>query len=154
MMRISDALPPTICFRVTRSCNARCGFCLAPYDGTHPDEFTLSNRIDWLLSRGVETIHFCGGEPTIHSALPKLLAKVRASGRKSKLTTNGIVISDELVPVLKAAQTLVKVSLHGDREHHDKMVGRVAFDPAICNLRRLLAAGVPASVQTTLVAGV
>ena len=51
-------LPPMICFRVTRSCNARCGFCLVPPDGAHPNVDTLTLRIDWLLSRGVKTIHF------------------------------------------------------------------------------------------------
>src|SRR5688572_13919785 len=96
-------LPTAICFRVTRYCNARCGFCLAPPDGHHPDAETLADRIDWLLSRGVKTIHFCGGEPTIHPGLVKLLGHVRARGRRTKLTTNAIEISDALVTALRAA---------------------------------------------------
>lgn len=145
-------LPPTICFRVTRYCNARCGFCLAPPDGTDATANTLMRRIDWLLARGVRTIHFCGGEPTIHPALPQLLAHVRAQGGKSKLTTNGIKVSDALLSVLRAARSQVKVSLHGDRKHHDEIVGREAFDDTTRNLRRLVAAGVFTSVQTTVVA--
>ena len=50
-------LPSAICFRVTRYCNARCGFCLAPPDGAHPDRDTLIHRLDWLIDRGVEVIH-------------------------------------------------------------------------------------------------
>ena len=145
-------LPMTICFRVTRYCNARCGFCLAPPDGSHPDGNTLAHRIDWLLSRGVKTVHFCGGEPTIHPALPQLLARVHARGAKTKLTTNAIALPDALLPILRAIGTEVKVSVHGDREHHDKIVGRVAFDSTTRNLRRLLDARVSTSVQTTVVA--
>ena len=146
-------LPPMICFRVTRYCNARCGFCLAPPDGTNAAAGILTNRIDWLLSHGVKTIHFCGGEPTIHPALPQLLAHVQARGGKSKLTTNGIKVSDELLSALRATRAQVKVSLHGDRAHHDEIVGRAAFDDTTHNIRRLVAAGISTSVQTTVVAG-
>ena len=146
-------LPPMICFRVTRYCNARCGFCLAPPDGAHPSAAVLAQRIDWLMARGVKTIHFCGGEPTIHPALPELLGYLHARGGHSHLTTNGIALPELLLPALRAAGTRVKVSLHGAKQHHDAIVGRAAFDLTTLRLRRLLAAGIPAAVQTTVVAG-
>ncbi len=146
-------LPRSICFRVTRYCNARCGFCLAPPDGAHPDGDTLVDRVDWLLDRGVTTIHFCGGEPTIHPALRQLITHTHGRGGRTKLTTNGIAISDEVVAALRMAGTRVKVSLHGDREHHDHIVGRQAFDRTTRNLRRLVAAGVHTAVQITVIAG-
>jgi MoaA/NifB/PqqE/SkfB family radical SAM enzyme len=149
-MRIN--LPSTICFRVTRNCNARCGFCLAPPEGVQPDETTLIKRIDWLFSHGVETFHFCGGEPTVHPALPELLTHVHAMQGKSRLTTNAISISEDLISTLVGTGTLVKVSLHGDRRHHDEMVGRRAFDRTTRNLSRLIAGGARVSVQTTVVA--
>lgn len=146
-------LPAMVCFRVTRYCNARCGFCLAPPDGAHPPADVLMQRLDWLADRGVRTIHFCGGEPTIHPALPELLAHAHARGHGSRLTTNGIALPDRLQPVLRLARTRVKVSLHGDRAHHDAIVGREAFDLATAHLRQLLSAGIPVAVQTTVVAG-
>ena len=146
-------LPPAVCFRVTRACNARCGFCLAPPQGREPDADTLVHRLDWLLSRGVRAIQFCGGEPTLHPALAQLIAHVHGQGGKARLTTNAILLPDSLLPVLRATATRVKVSLHGDRDHHDAMVGRTAFELTTRNLRRLLAAGVATSVQTTVVAG-
>lgn len=149
-----NSLPPQVCFRVTRFCNARCGFCLAPPDGgVHPPAALLRGRIDWLLAHGVRTIHFCGGEPTIHHGLAGLIARVREQGAKSKLTTNGIALSDELIPVLRATRTQVKVSLHGDQPHHDQIVGREAFRPATATIQRLLSAGVAVSIQTTIVTG-
>jgi MoaA/NifB/PqqE/SkfB family radical SAM enzyme len=93
------------------------------------------------------------GRPTIHPALPQLIAHAPRRGAKTKLTTNGIAISAEAVAALRMAGTRVKVSLHGDRGHHDRIVGRQAFDRTTGNLRRLLAAGIHTSVQTTVVAG-
>ena len=147
-------LPLMVCFRVTRFCNARCGFCLAPPDGgIHPPAALLKTHIDWLLARGVKTIHFCGGEPTIHKELPQLIHHVRAGGGKCKLTTNGIAVSDTLIAVLQKTRTEVKVSLHGDRQHHDEVVGCEAFAKTTETIRRLIANQVSTSVQTTIVAG-
>ena len=145
-------LPDIVCFRVTRYCNARCGFCLAPPDGVHPDADILIERLDWLLARGVNTVHFCGNEPTIHPSITQLIEYVHSRNGKTRLTTNGIAIRDTLIEVLRAVRTEVKVSLHGDREHHNKMVGCDAFDKTTENLRRLVTSGVRTSVQTTVVA--
>jgi len=148
------ALPDSVCFRVTRYCNARCGFCLAPPDaGIHPPAASLLHRIDWLIDGAVRTIHFCGGEPTIHPGLADLVLHVKDRGGKSKLTTNGIKLPEALPKALRAAGTQVKVSLHGNQEWHDKMVGRTAFDDTTANIRVLLSAGVPTSIQTTIVSG-
>lgn len=148
------ALPSMICFRVTRFCNARCGFCLAPPDGgKHPDATALKERIHWLLSHRVKTIHFCGGEPTIHHALPELISYVSSMGGKSKMTTNGMAISDQLIATLRSSKTEVKVSLHGDEQHHNRILGRDAFDKTTDNIKRLLKAGIATSVQTTIISG-
>ena len=145
--------PQSVCFRVTRACNARCGFCLAPWDGEHPSAEVLLHRIDWLTDRGVRTVHFCGGEPTIHPALASLIARTRERGATARLTTNGISMPEPLLEALRRHRVHVKVSLHGGRAWHDRMVGRPAYDAATGTLQRLLSANVAASVQTTLVAG-
>lgn len=149
---MKPALPQQLCFRVTRHCNARCRFCLAPPDDVHPDTDVMKQRLDWLLSRGVRTIHFSGGEPTTHPGLPELIAWVHAHGGKTKLTTNAIAITDALVQALREADTEVKVSLHGDRDHHNAMVGVRSFDHTTGNLKRLLASGIRTSVQATIIA--
>lgn len=100
----------------------------------------------------MDTIHFCGGEPTIHPDPPELIQHVQACNKHSKLTTNAIALPDDLVPILRAANTFVKVSLHGDRDHHDQIVGRAAFEHTTKTIRRLIAAGVSTSVQTTVIA--
>lgn len=147
-------LPSMICFRVTRFCNARCGFCLAPPDGgVHPAVAVLKERIDWLFANNIKTIHFCGGEPTIHRQLHELIEYVHSQNRKSKLTTNGIALSDQLLQALFTTKTQVKVSLHGPKAHHNEVVGCDAFDKTVATIRRLVTAGISTSVQTTIVAG-
>lgn len=149
----SPKLPEVICFRITRNCNARCRFCLAPPEGDQPSETTLKRRIDWLLAHGVKIIHFCGGEPTIHPALTELLSYVQRQGGKSRLTTNAIAISEKLLSRLRATNTEVKVSLHGDQDHHNAILGVTSFQHTINNIKRLLTAGIRTSIQTTIVAG-
>jgi len=146
-------LPDRICFRVCRCCNARCGFCLAPSNGTMVDGDTLVRRLDWLMSHGVRAFDFCGGEPALHPDLPQILAHVHSRHKKTKVTTNGIEISASLVSAFRATATRVKVSLHGDRAYHNNMVGCDAFDKTTANLRELLRVGVSTSIQTTVVAG-
>jgi molybdenum cofactor biosynthesis enzyme MoaA len=96
---------------------------------------------------------FCGGEPTLHPKLPRLLAHVQTRRKKTALTTNGIEIFGSLVSALRATKTRVKVSLHGDRTHHNALVGCDAFDKTTANIRDLLRAGIATSLQTTVVAG-
>lgn len=145
-------LPLKVCFRVTRFCNARCGFCLAPPDGgVHPAVARLKHYIDWLFERGVKSIHFCGGEPTIHHNLPQLIDYVYEKGGKPKLTTNGIAISDELISSLYNSKTQVKVSLHGPDEFHNAMVGRTVFDSTTASIKRLITSGIRTSIQTTII---
>jgi len=147
-----QGLPEQVCFRVTRHCNARCRFCLAPPDGAHPETGTLLHRIDWLLARGVTIFHISGGEPTIHPGLAALIEHIYAQGGKPRLTTNAIAIPDTLLPVLRTTGTLVKVSLHGDQAHHNQMVGVRSFEHTQRNIRRLVEAGVQTSIQTMVTA--
>lgn len=146
-------LPSTICLRISRCCNARCSFCLAPADGTLAGGDTLIQRIDWLLARGVGGFDFCGGEPTLHPELPRLLGHVQRQGKRSALTTNGMELTGNLVTTLRTTKTRVKVSLHGDRSLHNKLLGCDAFDATTANIRNLLRCGILTSLQTTVVAG-
>jgi len=149
---LAKPLPLKICFRITRFCNARCGFCLAPPDGgIHPPVLQLKQYIDWLFERGVRSIHFCGGEPTIHHDLPQLIEYVYAKGGKPKLTTNGISISDKLIAALDACKAEVKVSLHGPTAFHNSIVGREAFDSTTATIKRLIDSGIRTSIQTTII---
>jgi MoaA/NifB/PqqE/SkfB family radical SAM enzyme len=145
-------LPDSVCFRVTRNCNARCTFCLAPPDGPDPDFNTLCSRLDTLLDHGVRRIHLCGGEPTVHPDFPRLLAYASSRGAGTSLCTNGLLLPGALLPLLQRTATEVRVSLHGDRARHDAIVGSGCHHRTILSIERLQRAGIATSIQTTAVA--
>ncbi|MNE66039.1 hypothetical protein D3C80_1615680 [compost metagenome] len=60
-------------------------------------------------------------------------------------------MSDELIKTLLIAKTEVKLSLHGNEDHHNKIVGKEAFNPITTAIERLIKVGVKASIQTTIV---
>lgn len=151
--RTAFQLPQSICFRVTRRCNASCTFCLAPPVEEKKDTTALLSRLAWLLENGVRTIHFCGGEPTLYPELDSLLLFVHEQGGKSKLTTNGIVMRQPLLDVIKKTKTEVKVSLHGDEKHHNALVGREAFHKTVETLQAVRSKNIKVSVQSTLING-
>ena len=65
--------PSSICFRVTRRCNAACSFCQAP--NTSRTELTVDQiRIlsGIFASAGVLSIKLSGGEPTVWPDLPDM----------------------------------------------------------------------------------
>lgn len=143
-------LPASICFRVTRSCNARCVFCLAPPTGNDPDTATLIRRIDRLHDRQVRKLDFCGGEPTIRPDLPELIKHADGKGFGIRLTTNGITMHRELPKLLQRTRAKVRVSLHGDCDHHDQITGVPSFDRATETIRRLTALRIHTTVQTVV----
>jgi MoaA/NifB/PqqE/SkfB family radical SAM enzyme len=140
-------LPPSVCLRVTRACNARCGFCLAPPSGHGVSFESIVGRLRWLAELGIGKVNLSGGEPTIRRDLPEIVGEVRRLGLVSAMTTNGILLSSDLLTTLQESATRVKVSVHGGPELHDAMLGRRCFDQVDTNVGRLVSAGVPTAVQ-------
>lgn len=148
----TTALPMSVCIRVTRACNAKCGFCLAPPDRTQISTAELLRRLRWIAQQHISGVTFCGGEPTVRHDLPQLLDSAREYQLLAKLTTNGILITDDLIKALGRTGTRVKVSVHGPREVHNDLLGVRCYERTVGNLDRMLAAGVLLSVQTIVTA--
>ncbi|MDD4005056.1 MAG: anaerobic ribonucleoside-triphosphate reductase activating protein [Elusimicrobiaceae bacterium] len=78
----------------TQGCNFRCPYCHNP-ELVYPDQYGApvpDAEIEAFLQkrRGqLDGIVLSGGEPTLHSDLPELIAKIRWYGYKVKLDTNG-----------------------------------------------------------------
>lgn len=68
------------------------------------------------------------------------------------MTTNGIALSDSLISLLYDTRAEVKVSLHGNRKHHDYITGVRAFNHTVVNIKRLVNSAVKVSVQSTIIA--
>ncbi|HXI31010.1 MAG TPA: GTP 3',8-cyclase MoaA [Vicinamibacterales bacterium] len=113
---------------VTDRCNLRCEYCmpeddyvwLPREDVLHFEE--ISALVDVFLSLGVDKIRLTGGEPLLRRDLAALVAMIaRKPGLKDlALTTNGILLSDQIDGLAAAGLGRITVSL--DTLRRDRFV--------------------------------
>jgi len=88
---------------VTRRCNLSCGYC-TEYD--HSSELipldVLKRRIDALHHLTFTNITLLGGEPLLHPQIAEVVAYANSRAQVS-ITTNGFLLSDELIQRLNEA---------------------------------------------------
>lgn len=147
---------------VTESCNLRCKYCIYSDNYKYTREFsknvmtleTGKKAIDCffklnekLASRNPGkkiSIGFYGGEPLLFfSTIDKLIQYARKNTplRLSfHITTNGMLLNDEVADFIVKNEILLAISLDGDKENHDRnrvMVnGCGSFDIVYNNIKR------------------
>jgi MoaA/NifB/PqqE/SkfB family radical SAM enzyme len=90
---------------LTYRCQLRCGYCpfhARAHEGPEAGEDAWVEVLDRLAAAGVRRVSFSGGEPTLHAALPALVAHAHGLGLTTSLVTNGHLL-DELLPRLVSA---------------------------------------------------
>ncbi|UCC88775.1 MAG: radical SAM protein [Anaerolineales bacterium] len=134
---------------VTRRCNLSCGYC-TEYD--HVSELippeVLKDRIDALHRLHVANITLMGGEPLLHPQIADVVAHA-ASQAQVSITTNGFLLSEELIECLNDASLdnmqLSIDTLYPDGSGHiQKSIKSLA--PTLERLRRLARFGVHVNV--------
>src|SRR6476620_10522473 len=104
---------------VTDRCNLRCEYCmpeddyvwLPREDVLHFEE--ISALVDVFLSLGVDKIRLTGGEPLLRRDLPSLVRMIAAKPGVTDLalTTNGILLADQIDAIEAAGLRRITVSL-------------------------------------------
>lgn len=129
---------PKITLQVTQNCNFRCKYCI--YNG--PPESrqralssrrmswqTAKNAVDFLWNHSVDSpqvdIGFYGGEPLLEFPLIKKVVDYSEKRFFSKkltfsMTTNGTLLTAEIIHFLKDHNFGLVISLDGPKEIHDK----------------------------------
>jgi len=153
----------SLVLNITNQCNLSCKYCyefgedkLANPEGKAqymPVE-TAQQAIDHLLanSAGRRSVHvtFFGGETLLNfrvmrSAVQYAVVKAREAGKSVdfSLTTNGTLLSEEVIEFLSEYRVGVTISLDGDREMNDQFRvfhdGRGSYDVIAPKVRELLA---------------
>ena len=143
---------------VTQSCNLRCRYCAysgaysysRTHSAKHMDIRTARRAIDFFLNRTTKASHHClgfyGGEPFLRLSFIRECidyARRRANGLDLlfTVTTNGTLLSDEVISTLIECDMSLLVSLDGPAKCHDK--NRISredqgtWNTVVANLKRL-----------------
>jgi len=108
-------------------CNQNCRFC---FIGSEKKCIKERESKKWvrLLSEakdlGIPMISILGGEPTQYKGLLKILEQIEILGLKTNLTTNGTLISSEVMQQMKKSKKLtVCFSLQSLDQYHENWTG-------------------------------
>lgn len=99
-------------------------------------------------------VSIAGGEPLIHSGMPRIVGGLVKGGRFVYLCTNGLLLKSHLADYTPSPYLTLSVHLDGLRERHDALVGRSGvFDSAVEAMELLSTRGFRFVVNCTLYAG-
>jgi uncharacterized protein len=132
----SAPLPITMTLHVSHACNISCSYCFAlggNYGGpsTLMDSETARRSVDWLLSSSSEAgrcqLDFFGGEPLLNFELIREVVEyAREEAEKQGvdisfgMTTNGTLLSGEMLEFVMREDIGVMVSLDGSADTHNE----------------------------------
>ena len=150
-------VPPFLVLSVTSKCNLRCAGCFAGDVGTvssAPVNPGLSLRdwygvVDEAVRLGVMAFMIAGGEPFLLPGIAKLFHD--HPDRLFLVFTNGTALQPSDYEILRnCPNTVVVVSLEGDRDLTDLRRGHGVYENALGSLDRLQAAGVLTGIAVTV----
>lgn len=125
-----------LCLHIAHTCNLNCSYCFASQGKYHGERALMSfevgkRALDFLIensgSRRNLEVDFFGGEPLMNFDVVKRLVEYARSVEKEKnknfrftLTTNGVLIDDDVIEFSNREMSNVVLSLDGRKEVHDK----------------------------------
>ena len=147
---------------VTDLCNLRCRYCMP--DGVEKlereDILTYEEflRLAGLFARcGVDTVRVTGGEPLVRKGVEQLVAGLKAIPgiRKVTMTTNAVLLEQQLPALLNAGLDSVNISLDTlDPEVFRKITARDEFTAVQAGIRAALESGLPVKLNCVPQVGV
>ncbi len=125
-----------LCLHVAHTCNLNCSYCFASQGKYHGERAIMSlevgkRALDFLVensgSRHNLEVDFFGGEPLMNFGMLKDLVTYARSIEKQHnknfrftLTTNGVLVDDEVIEWANKEMSNVVLSLDGRKEVHDR----------------------------------
>ena len=147
---------------VTDLCNLRCRYCMP--DGVEKLEreavltYEEFLRLAALFAQcGIDTVRVTGGEPLVRKNVAQLVAGLKAIPgiRKVTMTTNGILLAQQLPALLAAGLDSVNISLDTLRpEVFRQITARDDFAAVQAGIRAALESGIPVKLNCVPQAGV
>lgn len=149
-----------LCLHIAHTCNLNCSYCFAS-QGKYQGEralmsFEVGKRaIDFLVENSKNRhnleVDFFGGEPLMNFQVVKDIVAYARSIEKEKgknfrftLTTNGVLIDDDVIDFANKECSNVVLSLDGRKEIHDRFrvdhAGRGSYDNIVPKFQKLVKA--------------
>ncbi|MBP3919622.1 MAG: thioether cross-link-forming SCIFF peptide maturase [Clostridia bacterium] len=149
-----------LCLHIAHSCNLNCSYCFASQGKYHGERALMSfevgkQALDFLIAnsgtrRNLE-VDFFGGEPLMNfDVVKQLVAHARSVEKQAgknfrfTLTTNGMLIDDDVIDFANRECYNVVLSLDGRKEIHDRFrvdyAGKGSFDTIVPKFQRLVKA--------------
>ena len=156
----SEGIVKALCLHVAHTCNLNCSYCFASQGKYRGDRALMSfevgkQALDFLVAnskgrRNLE-VDFFGGEPLMNFQVVKELVSYARSIEKDAgknfrftLTTNGMLIDDDVIEFANRECSNVVLSLDGRREVHDRYrvdySGNGSWDKIVPKFQKLVAA--------------
>ncbi len=149
-----------LCLHVAHTCNLNCSYCFASQGKYHGERAIMSldvgkRALDFLVensgTRHNLEVDFFGGEPLMNFQMIKdLVAYARELEKKHNknfrftLTTNGVLIDDDVIDFANREMSNVVLSLDGRREIHDRYrvdyAGNGSWDKIVPKFQKLVQA--------------
>lgn len=149
-----------LCLHVAHTCNLNCAYCFASQGKYHGERAVMSfdvgkRALDFLMensgSRTNLEVDFFGGEPLMNWDVVKQLVEYARSVEKERgknfrftLTTNGMLIDDDVIDFANREMSNVVLSLDGRKEIHDRtrvdFAGNGSYDIVVPKFRKLVEA--------------
>ncbi len=149
-----------LCLHVAHTCNLNCEYCFAAQGKYHGERALMSfetgkRALDFLIEQSAGRhnleVDFFGGEPLMNFEVVKRLVayareREKECGKRFRftLTTNGMLIDDEVIDFANREMDNVVLSLDGRKEVNDrfrKTVGGVgSFDVIVPKFKKLVEA--------------
>ena len=137
-----------MCLHVAHTCNLNCSYCFASQGKYHGDRALMSYEVgkqafDFLIansgSRRNLEVDFFGGEPLMNWDVVKQLVayareqeKIYNKNFRFTLTTNGMLVDDDVIDFCNKEMHNVVLSLDGRKEIHDRLrvdyAGKGSYD--------------------------
>jgi uncharacterized protein len=146
-----------LCLHIAHDCNLACKYCFAGEGEYHGDRSLMSYEVgkkalDFLIANSGNRVNlevdFFGGEPLMNFQVVKDLVAYGRSKEKEynkkfrfTLTTNGVLLDDEVMEFANKEMANVVLSIDGRKEVHDAMRptrnGKGSYDLIIDKFKKM-----------------
>ena len=147
-----------LCLHIAHTCNLNCAYCFASQGKYNGDRAVMSfevgkQALDFLVANSGKRhnleVDFFGGEPLMNFDVVKQLVAYARSIEKEHnknfrftLTTNGMLINDDVIEFANKEMSNVVLSLDGRKEVHDRYrvdyAGKGSWDRIVPKFQKLV----------------